>query len=85
MREKQQAKKDDINILIYSNHHEIHITASSVIRQGLLTIQEPYGMKIIQKVLSNTNYEHVIIPDDIKIVNVNIISNEINYDKILRM
>ena len=85
MRKKQQAKKDDINILIYANHHEIHITASSVIRQGLLTIQEPYGMKIIQKVLSNTNYEHVIIPDDIKIVNVNIISNEINYDKILRM
>ncbi len=76
---------DDTNILIFTSRHEIYFTASSVIKQGLLTIENMDETIIIQKILSNTNHEHVVVPDDIKIVIIRILSDEINYEKILRL
>ncbi|MCD6200943.1 MAG: hypothetical protein J7K46_03955 [Bacteroidales bacterium] len=76
---------EDTNILIFTSRHEIYFTASSVIKQGLLTIQNMDETIIFQKMLSNTNHEHVVISEDIEIVSIKILSDEINYEKILRL
>lgn len=85
MDENLQIGKDEINVLVYANHNEIYFFALSIVREGMMTIRKADRTIILQVELSNSLYEHIIIPENIKIVHVSITSNELNYQKILRM
>ncbi len=80
-----QTNKEEINVLVYTSYNEIYFVASSVIRQGLLTIREPDESIVYQKAILNSNYEHITLPIEIKKVIVYILSDEINYEKTLML
>ena len=76
---------DEGNILIYSNQNEISFLSATLIREGVVTIKKTDGTILLQKVLSNSNYEHLPLPVNIHKVEVSIISDEFIYKKILRV
>ena len=83
MKNQQQTEEKEVIILSYLSNEEIHITLSSIIKVGLLTLKRLDGSTIYQKVITNTNYEHIIIPDNQKELVLSIISDSIHYEKIL--
>jgi len=75
----------ELIVLSYISNHEIHITLSSIIKVGLLTLYGLNGVTIYQKVISNTNYEHIALPQNLKQLTVRIVSDSIHYEKIFNI
>lgn len=75
-------KNKSVDLLMYAKGHVIHVTFSSVIKNGLLTVENSKDNKMIShKIITNTNYTHITVPHTIIKAKVTIVSEQVNYQK----
>ena len=82
---RNMQNSDEGNILVYTNQNEIYFLSTTPIREGVVTIKKTDGTVISQKLLSNSNYEHLALPAGVHKVEVSIVSDELIYKKTLRV
>ncbi len=85
MTNKDSSKLSETVLLVFFNNGKIHINASSIIKQGLLTVKTLDDKILFQKILSNTNYEGILIPQEVTSLKVIVISDELNFQKTIKI
>ncbi len=75
---------NDTTVIFYWVGNEIHFISSSVISNGIFIAKNEKGTPINQKIVSNCNSEHLLIPGNNKTVVVSLISEHFQYTKTVK-
>ena len=75
------SKNKQVDLLMYAHGRVVHITFSSVVKNGLLTVENKNGETVLQKIVTNTNYTYLTVPACVTRAKITFVSEEIQYRK----